>query len=81
MRLSQQLLPEQKAGSPLNAFKTKHIIFYTPPWADGNTNSEKQQQFKTLNSKLKILKTVKLASHKITNHRPDLITKDMTFEV
>lgn len=80
MRLSQQLLPEQKAGSPLNAFKTKHIIFYTPR-ADGNTNSEKQQQFKTLNSKLKILKTVKLASHTITNHRPDLITKDTTFEV
>lgn len=31
MRLSQQLLPEQKAGSSFNAPKTKHIIFYTLP--------------------------------------------------
>ena len=67
MRLSQQLLPEQKAGSPFNAFKTKHIIFYTLPWADGNTTSEKQQQFKTLNSKLKILKNVNLYSYTITD--------------
>lgn len=67
MRLSQQLLPEQKAGSPFNAFKTKHIIFYALPWADGNTTSEKQQQLKTLNSKLKILKTVNLDSRTITD--------------
>lgn len=31
MRLSQQLLPEQKAGFPFNAVKTKHIIFHTLP--------------------------------------------------
>lgn len=67
MRLSQQLLPEHKAGSPFNAFKTKHIIFYTLSWADGNTPSEKQQQLKTLNSKLKILKTVHLDSRTITD--------------
>ena len=51
MRLSQQLLPEQKAGSPLNAFKTKHIIFYTLLWADGNTTSEKTATVKDLKFK------------------------------
>ena len=88
-RLSQQSLPEQKAGSCFNAFKTKHIIFCILPWADlgigllKNNNSWRPQIQNLKFCKLSVLIAIQSRTrsnykrHDFWGLRPSLL--DQTF--